>query len=510
MKKALKWLTPAVMAVLFLVMYLVEYRHVIIFHEQHHLFRFSADHIAWTVHEYGLWQMLTEFVAQFAYWPWLGAAVWTALLMATYFMARSAIWRLTGLRDRLQLSAILPVVQFFSTINVDQFPTLALEIFTWTLLAWVVALIFGRFIPKRWASDDASKLARTMNWVGPLIFLAIFALGYQNFYKARSVTLPSGKVREMTSEDVHQQRRIERIMMAADQAMRRKDWDTVLELADEQAATGRPNHLIDYFRTMALYHKGQLLERLFDHPQKFGQRALFYPWKPDRNQAEYGGYVYEQLGALNSAIHWEFEALVGWGETSHHLINLSRYYIKAGKPEQARKFMAPLRSTLFYRGAYNRLEEQLKAGDVEEIHNAAPEQTDSLPRWDNVVDLAEDLAFLYRNDPENKMVQEYLLASMLLKNRYADFYRMLKMFWPAGKPLPKMIQQALCLVRIQYGSEQLKADGFEISPEVDADFRDYLSRHSKGQAARYTLTQKQTPWYYVHYISPEGHQLIFD
>lgn len=509
MKKFVKELTPIVMAITFLTLYIAVYRHVIIFHEQHHLFLFSADYTAQTLHDRGLWWWLAEFVVQFGYIPWLGACVWTVLLMGTYCMVRGIIRRLTGLRDWLQLSAILPVVMFFNSVNVDALPETAVKIFVIVAGVWIISLIAGRFIPRFIKQNNDSKFAKAITLCGPLLFAVIYFIGYSDFYKPRTITVSEGKTREMSREDVHLQRHIEGLMIRADQAIRCGDWDEVLEISDEVSTYGRKNHLMDYFRSMALYNKGMLIDHLFDKPQKFGVRVLYYPWKADRNQAEYGGYVYERLGALNTAIHWEFEALVGWGETAQHLIRLSKYYIKTGKPEQAKKFIAPLRKSLFYRGTAKELDEMLANGDVPDLHDALTTAPTEPGRWDCVSDISEDLVYMLYFDHDNKMVQEYLLMATLLKNEMNKFYQVVKAVYAPGTELPKTIQQALCLVRLKYGAERLAADGYKISPEVDAEFRDYLSRHAKGKQARFSPSQKQTVWYYIHFISPEGKQLIF-
>lgn len=492
------------MMVAFMAAYLGLYRHVLIFHEQHHLLRYSWSYVSELVHQKGFLELPVEFLAQFGYVPWLGAAVWSLLLVSTYLMTRAIIKRLTGLTDYLQLSAILPCRMFFRTVEIDGQLNSTVMAFLIVLAVWIVAVIVGRFIPKRKWPEWNSPIRFI---AGPLIFCAMFFGFYHHSFHAIDVTI-NDKERHFTREQVKLQKANERLMIMAVQAMRRKDWDEVIDLVDKQVATGTKNHLMAYFRGMALYQKGQLLDRLLEHPQHYGPRTLFFPWKADKNQAEYGGYVYEQLGALNTATHWEFEALVGWGETAHHLINLSRYYIKTGKPEQAKKFIAPLHQTLFYRGEAKKLDEYLAKGDVADLHNAMPfaEQKDF--RADNVLNIAGDCKYILMFDPDNEMAKQYLMSTLLLANNLGAFYRNLQEFY-TGKPLPRLYQEALCLVRLNYGSDRLAADGFTIAPEVDADFRSFLAEKDKGKFSRFSPALKASYWYYISYISPEGSSLNF-
>lgn len=504
MKKLEKWIMMAIMAATFMTMYLVIYRHVLIFHEQHYLFRYSLTYLSELVHQKGIWLPGVEFMAQFGYWPWLGAAVWTLMFLGVYLMTRDIIRRVTGRTDYLQLSSILPAWMFFQTVEIDVPATPAIKAFAIVAGIWVLALISGRFIPKRQWPQWKSPLRFA---VGPVLFGAVmFGLYYQTF-KPIDVEL-NGKERHFTREQVKMQKYNERLMIKTIQAVRRADWDEVLELVDKQVATGTKNHLMAYFRGMALYHKGELLDRLFEHPQYYGPNTLFFPWKADKNQAEYGGYVYEQLGALNAATHWEFEALVGWGETAFHLINLSRYYIKTGKGEQARKFIAPLHETLFYRDEAKKLEEYLAAGDVPDLHDALKDDTQESPRFDNVLNIAGDCKYILMFDPDNEMAKQYMLLTLLMANNMGAFYRNLQEHY-SDRPLPRIFEEALCLVRLNYGSERLAADGFTISPEVDIRYREFMAEKNKDKFSRFTPSQKATYWYYLMYLSPQGSTLTF-
>lgn len=502
MKKYVKWIVAAVMLITFMVMYLAEYSHVIIFHEQHHLFQFSGEYWSAMSHQKGFWWPLMEFMVQFGYYPWLGALVWTLALVGTYLMLQSIIYRLTGLRDLIQLSCILPCWMFFKTVDVDVQPIDPTKWFFIVLIAWVVALILGRFIPKM-CKPDSGQVRGSYRWIlpagGVLLFLIVFYLFHSDFYGPRTIEI-NGRKQDIDREKVMEMRHNEKLMIMADQAVRRGDWDEVLELANQVLRSGN-NHLMAYFRSLALYHRGELTTQLFDLPQKFSELSLFFPWTADRNKAEYGGIVYEQMGALNTATHWEFEAMVGWGETAGHLINLSKYYIESGKPKQAKKFIAPLKRTLFYRGKARELEEWMAKGDVPDLRDALKNVPDSVHQWDNVLFIGEDAKFVLTADPENRMAKEYLMMSLLLRNNVGLFYHFLKQYYPAGTPLPRCFYEAMCLMRIEIGAEGLAADGYEIPASVEKDFNDYVAEKQKGANARFSPAQKRTYWYYATMVS---------
>ena len=528
MRKQIKWIMAGVMLVTFFLMYMLKFEHIIIYHEQHHLFRFCTEWFAETAHQYGFWHPVTEFVVQFGYWPWLGAVVWSLIFVGVYLMIQSIIKQLTGLRDLLQLSAILPAWMFYQTVDVDSFPINVTKITAIVLTAWVAVMCFARFIPIKYRTWNRkrekkfnikfkpkyadTKPQRKRGWIWLFLSLACFGgivLFWNNQYYGPRTIEVNGKPKPLTREDVIKWRTNERIMIAADQALRRCDWDEVLALSNEILRKGN-NHLMAYFRSLALYNRGELTSRLFDLPQSYGEEALFFPWYADRNRAEYGGKIYEDLGALNTAIHWEFEALVGWGETATHLINLSRYYIEVGKPKQAKKFIAPLEDTLFYDDVADELEDYLEAGDVPNLHNALANVPDSIAHFDNVTSIGTDAFFILCHDPENKMALEYAVMSMLLGNNVGGFYYYLKNYYPDKQNLPRYFWEALCLMRLQLGTDGLAADGYIIPDDVDRDFRAFSAEQKKGNNASYSPAQKQTYWYYASKISKYAPSILID
>lgn len=516
------------MLVTFFLMYMLNYKHIIIYHEQHHLFRFSSEWVAESAHQYGFWYPCTEFIVQFGYWPWLGALVWSLIFVGIYLMTQSVIKRLTNLRDMLQLSAILPTWMFYQTLDIDSFPTEVVKICVIVVAVWLITLCFSRFIPEKyrnWTRKPKpkpnlkfkpkyadTKPRRGNGWWWILIagacFSAIVLFWNNRYYGPRTIEV-NDKPKHLTREDVIKWRENERLMITADQALRRRDWEEVLNLTNQILRKGN-NHLMAYFRALALYNRGELTTRLFDLPQTFGEESLFFPWYADRNRAEYGGKVYEDMGALNTAIHWEFEALVGWGETATHLINLSRYYIETGKPQQAVKFIAPLEDTLFYDDVADELEDYLEAGDVPDLRNALANVPEQVVQFDNVNSLATDAFFILRHDPENRMALEYATMSMLLGNNVGGFYYYLKRYYPEKQNLPRYFWEALCLMRMQIGADGLAADGYVIPDEVDRDFRAFTAEQKKGQQANFSPAQKQSYWYYASKISKYAPSILID
>lgn len=511
-----KLVTPIAAAIIFLCCFIAlasYYEYVVYFHEQHHLFRFTADYCRATAHQHGIWYLMAEFVAQFGYWTWLGAMAWALFPTAIYLMCHNAIHRLTGLRDMLQIGAIPAVWAFFGITEVDILPELPVKLFAASLALWLLSILLSRFIPAMRRRYLAAPVqCKPWLFIGSCLLPIVFcATGYYLSIAPRDLTLPSGKTMHQDRRARIEQQTLERDMIRAERALKQQDWDTLLRLSDAQVSTGKKNHLMTYFRSMALYHKGLLMTDLFNYPMKYGTEALFFPWTADRNRAEFGGYVYEQLGAVNTANHWAFEAMVGWGETAWHLTAVARYSIANGKPQQAEKFIRPLRHTLFYRSQAKRLTAQMEKGEVEGLRNSLKETPQTPARFDNVINLGADLRYIMLSDPDNDMARQYLMVHFMLANNLGVFYRNLKEFWPMPDEgyMPKSIDEALCLVKLNYGAEQLAADGYRISPETEKAFGEFCQTQQQGDRAFFTGAQRRTLWYYLTHISPYGNKIVF-
>lgn len=515
MKKYVKSIIAALIAIVFLTVYLGPYEYVSYFYEQHHLFRYTWSYVQETAHQYGIWYLLTEFVIQFGYYTWLLAIIWAALGVLTYLMATDAVRRLSGLRDQIQLGAIPAVYMLYGAGNVDKLPVSVIKTFVFTLIVWFAARIIVRIVPFLRTRYENSLKSQSGVWWKSLIVGAVcvgiyVGIGY-HWSTAPMTIQVSGKTRELSREDRKRQRETERIMVEAERAVKAQDWDKTYELCENYAKRGERNHLMSYFRSMALYHKGKLLTNLLDYPQTFGVNSLFFPWKADRNRAEFGGYIYEQLGAVNAANHWAFEALVGWGETASHLTNLARYSVANGKPAQARKFIAPLKHSLFYRARARELEKMVETGTVPDMKNSLADTPQIPARWDNVINLGGDLRYILLSDPDNDMAREYIAAYFLLANNLGAFYRNLQEFWPMPNEgyLPPMVEQGLALVRMQIGEAQFAADGYRISPETEDLFREFTTEMRNGDQAHYSPVLRRTYWYYVQKVSPYGKELVY-
>ncbi len=293
--------------------------------------------------------------------------------------------------------------------------------------------------------------------------------------------------------------------------MKNKEWEKVLDYTKRYLDTGRYNRLISYFYHLALYHTGQLPYHLLDYPPRKGVEGLYFPWNSDSRESEYGHILYEELGYINEAQRWEFEAMVVWGETAPHLINLAKYNIINHRPLVARRFINKLKQSLFYRKEALQLEEWVDGGKVPGLKNALEGKTDTPARFANVLNIGPELQYLCERDSTNRMAFEYLMSNLLLSNHVVRFVNNLKRMESFSyAELPPLYEEALYIYKLGVSEEEFSKLGIGIKPETEQRFKRYYQLVQKKQPGALQKEFGNTYWFYLNYVSPYGNKVIVD
>ncbi|MDE5839181.1 MAG: hypothetical protein K2H39_09005, partial [Paramuribaculum sp.] len=360
--------------------------HVIVYQEQHTLFMWSGEYFRHTVHSVGLIDYLGAFVIQFYHIPWLGAAIVSLVSVAVYLLTESIIAKLTGKRDLLQIGILLAIALYYTLDGIDDTPGwLVAVVLILTAVRCILCLIKG----KKVSADRLTKFQTAL----PVVLAAVyFIVGLQI---------------EMKDFD-----RRERAMVLAERSIKQKNWDGAIEMTERYLDAGSGNRLMLYLRNIALAQKGELIDRMFDYPQRIGQQSLAFSWNHDSRDAEYGHWVHEYTGDINAAHQWAFEAMTAMGETGPHLSDLARYNVALGRPKVAEKFAKQLDKTLFYRDVAKSIRRQIAGEEKVEIKYAMPDSVEI--KWINVLDFRPNVIQNAKADSTNTIARQYMIASMLV------------------------------------------------------------------------------------------------
>ncbi len=241
----------------------------------------------------------------------------------------------------------------------------------------------------------------------------------------------------------------------------------------------------------ALYHRGELLERMFEYPQAAGAvRALTLQadslmTTAQRAPLEFGDILFE-LGRVNESQHMAYEALEIFGERPRTLQRLVYLHAIKGELEAARRFLAVLERSLFYgdwaRDFLHRMDADptLSAVPLVASRRALMVERD----YTGSLDTETMLLHLLERNPRNQMAFEYLMAYYLLTRQIDTIAANLKGFDAFGRShLPRHCEEAILIHGSGRGSLGVKLAGREIRLETRRraeQFAQALSRVGAG------------------------------
>jgi len=301
-----------------------------------------------------------------------------------------------------------------------------------------------------------------------------------------------------------------RAIIEIDYFARQHQWEQILERASQRMSG---SELIAFHTNRALFHTGQLLERLFAFPQTWGVKGLIFSKEFSFQVPLRRSDLMFELGYVNEAQHWAHEALMIWGETPWILRRLVQVYLVKNEINPARTFLNSLKQTFHWHlpippdlpiGV-----DSLQRHFVPEVKHLQAQQ----PVRDFVVNADYprlDLLNLVQRHPQNKMAVEYLIAFDLLAGqltRLMDYSKYLKDL--GHQHLPRHFEEALLIYMAKTGEQNLALPaGWHIRAATFQDFvrfNQIVAQHQGNvNLAQADLKRefKDTYWYYLLFLKP--------
>lgn len=474
---SIRWFTAIIIFACSLTALLTLHRHVIFYQEQHNLFLYTGDYYAHVMHWEGPLAYIGAFMIQFYYYPWLGASIVALMMSAIYLMIENIIYRIFGKRDFFQIGVACCIALYFTLDNVDETPA-------WLALCFICIGIIWIFVNLIFRSRDVVVLRKQLTLSQALIPISL------------ALIFP---IIGFIIEKKHYNQD-ERMMLMAEKAIKNRNWDKALEITDSYLATGKLNRLMYYLRHIALAEKGELVDRLFDFPQKMGTGSLAFPWRRNTRETEHGHWVHEVTGDINVAHHWAFEALTVWGETAQHLTDLGYYNVALGRPKVAIRFANRLKKSLFYRKEAEKIIRQATGEEQCQLRYVIPDSVTEV--WENIMDFEPNLLQNYKSDPENEIAHQYLMASLLLKNNIQELLPLLRQ----DDMKHKAIREAVAIYNLFANAKPLEDFGLKYDKETQNEFYRFYDLYKKKRMRELVAKFKNTYWYYFFVLSRQTHK----
>jgi hypothetical protein len=246
----------------------------------------------------------------------------------------------------------------------------------------------------------------------------------------------------------------------------------------------------------ALYHRGELLERMFAHPQVANSVPTLtlqfdsLTTTAQRAPLECSDVLFD-LGRINESEHMAYEALESLGERPHTLQRLVYLHAIKGEPDAARRFLAVLERSLLYRGwacdCLRQLDADPTLASVPEVasRRALMVERDSTEK----LGLETMLGQLLDRNPRNRMALEYLMAYYLLTRQIDKVAANLRRFDDLDQAgLPRHCEEAILIYLDTPGSQAVDLGKRLIRPETrrrGVEFVQAASRFRGNPAAAF-------------------------
>lgn len=297
-------------------------------------------------------------------------------------------------------------------------------------------------------------------------------------------------------------------MLTINHKANQREWDEVLRYVEKHPV----NHRLVVFQTIrALYHQGQLLDRLFTIPHihrameniTMSKEAAFAA--PMENSD-----LMMDLGHINEAQHWAHEALASCGPLPKIFQRLFQISLLKGNQEFAEMCLAKLENTPAGKPAVKEYQPLLKNPFLISRHPVMAHARKNQVTNDfqiHVYRTEYTCKNILAGNPDNRMAFEYLMSFYLLTAQLDELVDSIDRFQELGyQQLPRYIEEAMILHLFYQKAEKPVIKGRPISKNVILRFGEFTKILAKSrtdkQAAFQELSKgyKDTYWYYVMFI----------
>lgn len=255
-------------------------------------------------------------------------------------------------------------------------------------------------------------------------------------------------------------------VMAYDFNVRMRKWSRVIALADKKSPA---SPLSVTCLNLALAKEGLLAERMFSYYQN-GVGGLLPDFTRDYTIPMITGEVYYHLGFVNTAQRYAFEAmeaLPDYQKSVRAVMRLAETNLINGNYAVAEKYLSLLQKTFYYRAWANNALQTMKDENLIAQHPEWGWLRQCRSKEDFLFSEGEKdmmLGVLFRQNHENRLAYEYLMAYTLLNKDLKHFLQ----YFPLGESLnyraiPKSYQEALIYVWANTNNDPTKDIPYPVS-----------------------------------------------
>ena len=293
-------------------------------------------------------------------------------------------------------------------------------------------------------------------------------------------------------------------------------WEEIINLYQGMHQDRLKLRYYNNFNTLrALYHTGQLLDRLFDSEQIFGFEGLFITRKIAKESTIPMSALYFDLGHINAAQTFSYEAKTSFPYDPRVYKMLTRTNLINEKYTIAEKFIKILKKSIMHREWAVSYEKYLSNHDLCRSNPLFSDKKRCIPDKKFFISKKnpfKDLNYLLEANPNNKMVHEYIMAYYLLTGKVGNIINTIERFeYFQYAKLPKLIQEAVVIYTLIARDRWEKnpvSRKYKISNETNKNFIEFKNIFTKYKGNKAKIINvlpddlRKTFCYYLKFTYP--------
>lgn len=269
-----------------------------------------------------------------------------------------------------------------------------------------------------------------------------------------------------------------------DYLVRTQQWERIISKAERcQPETPLEVSCVN----LALSQTGQLTTRLFEFYQN-GPQGLFPAFTRDMVSPVSTAEIFFRLGLVNDCLRYCYEAqqaIPDFQKSGRLTQRITQCEIANGNTAVARRYLAVLAQSLFYRPWAQRMQQLLDSpGAVgrdalyRRLRRTREKRTDYLCSEQEMDQL---VGLLLLNDPKNHLAYEYLISYELLQRDLVKFNK----YYPLGRHvgytvIPKVVQEVLIGQWLQRHPD-INSIPYSVSPDVVNETVAFIEAYYKNK-----------------------------
>ncbi len=299
------------------------------------------------------------------------------------------------------------------------------------------------------------------------------------------------------------------LLLQVDYYARHQQWEDIIRTSVEE-----PSNLLQvaFHTNRALFHTDQLLENMFSFPQNNSTAGLILPKGfSDSAPLQESDFCYE-LGSINEARHWAYEAVSTDGETPWIVKRMVIVNFVSGDFRAAERCLNVLDKMLFFKDWAREFRKILQNPALASNDEILSHGLSMLVKKDFVIMSGHppvEFDSLLKENPKNKMAFEYRIAHELLTCRLGGLMKDLNMLNNFNyRHIPRHVEEALLSLWVISKTPETPPFIRYIRNETLQHFQDFnhvLAKYNGDRKAAQSELRQQfgnTYWYYLFYNNP--------